>query len=276
VALLAAVVTVTVLTLNPVGAGSPAHRVAERPPARPTPAHRPAIALPQPTPSPTHRVRHISHPRAAPANPAPAPTSPADLEARGHSLMVSGQYASAVSVLRQAVQATGATAASCAQPTSQTCLTYAFALYDLGRSLRLSGDPTAAIPVLKQRLEINNQHSAVAEELALALGNPSPTSPAGQLETQGHSLMDNGQYASAIPVLQQAIQATKENPGACAQPANQNCLTYAYALYDLGRALRLSGDSAAAVPILRQRLQINNQHDAVAQELALAQNSASH
>ena len=28
------------------------------------------------------------------------------------------------------------------------------------------------------------------------------------------------------------------------------CLTYAYALYDLGRALRLSGDPAAAVPIL--------------------------
>ena len=29
------------------------------------------------------------------------------------------------------------------------CLTYAYALYDLGRALRLSGDPTAAVPILE-------------------------------------------------------------------------------------------------------------------------------
>jgi hypothetical protein len=127
-------------------------------------------------------------------------------------------------------------------------------------------------------LEINNQHDAVAQELALAQGGAAQTSqgPAGGLEAQGHSLMENGQYASAIPVLQQAIHATREHPGACAQPNNQNCLTYAFALYDLGRSLRLNGDSAAAVPVLKQRLQINNQRGAVAQELQAAQSGASH
>ena len=34
---------------------------------------------------------------------------------------------------------------------------YAYALFDLGRSLRLSGDPRAAVPVLYRRLQIPDQ-----------------------------------------------------------------------------------------------------------------------
>jgi hypothetical protein len=60
----------------------------------------------------------------------------------------------------------------------------------------------------------------------------------------------------------------------CIQPASATCLTYAYALYDLGRALRLSGDSAAAVPVLEARLQIDNQRATVAAELQLARQQA--
>ena len=51
--------------------------------------------------------------------------------------MVGGDYGAAIPVLRQAVAA--------AAPSS---LTYAYALYDLGRSLRLAGDPQAAVPIL--------------------------------------------------------------------------------------------------------------------------------
>src|SRR5207248_11220823 len=64
----------------------------------------------------------------------------------------------AIPVLRQAVAA-----APHGSPT------YAFALYDLGRSLRLAGDPQAAIPILEQRLQIPNQTGVVRHELALAL-----------------------------------------------------------------------------------------------------------
>jgi len=80
------------------------------------------------------------------------------LEARGHQLMADGDYAAAIPVLRQAVQA--------ASPTS---LTYAYALYDLGRSLRLAGDPRDAVTVLYQRLKIPNQTQTVREQLQLAL-----------------------------------------------------------------------------------------------------------
>jgi tetratricopeptide (TPR) repeat protein len=86
------------------------------------------------------------------------------------------------------------------------------------------------------------------------------TAPAADtLESQGHQLMASGNYGAAIPALQKALsQAT---PGS---------LTYAYALFDLGRSLRLSGNPKAAIPVLYRRLQIPNQTETVRQELQLA------
>jgi tetratricopeptide (TPR) repeat protein len=85
--------------------------------------------------------------------------------------MVAGNYQAAIPLLRQAV----ATA-------PHGGLTYAYALFDLGRSLRLAGDPQAAIPILEQRLQIPNQTGVVQHELALAMqaagqGHPAPKPP---------------------------------------------------------------------------------------------------
>jgi hypothetical protein len=101
---------------------------------------------------------------------------------------------------------------------------------------------------------------------------PVPVSPAlaTQLEAQGHDLLEAGQYTDAVPVLKRAVLATGETVGACVEPASTTCLTYAYALYDLGRAERLSGEPQAAVPILERRLQIDNQRSTVVAELQLA------
>ena len=101
---------------------------------------------------------------------------------------------------------------------------------------------------------------------------PVPVSPAlaTELEAQGHSLLEAGRYGYAVPVLKRAVLATGETLGACLEPANTTCLTYAYALYDLGRAERLSGEPQAAVPILERRLQIDNQRSTVGAELQLA------
>jgi hypothetical protein len=126
-----------------------------------------------------------SHPRAvvaaggaAPASPArsthatpPVPVSPAlatQLEAQGHSLLEVGRYGDALPVLKRAVLATGETVGACLEPGSSTCLTYAYALYDLGRATRLSGDPQAAVSILERRLEIDNQRSTVGAQLQLA------------------------------------------------------------------------------------------------------------
>ncbi len=103
--------------------------------------------------------------------PPPVPVSPAlaaELEAQGHDLLEAGRYGDAIPVLKRAVLATGVTVAACVEPASTTCLTYAYALYDLGRAERLSGEPRAAVPILERRLEIDNQRSTVVAQLQLA------------------------------------------------------------------------------------------------------------
>jgi tetratricopeptide (TPR) repeat protein len=87
-----------------------------------------------------------------------------------------------------------------------------------------------------------------------AVTTPPPT--ADTLQAQGHDLLQDGNYAAAIPVIRRALST--------ASPAS---VTYAYALFDLGRALLLSGDPKAAVEVLWQRMQIPNQTDVVRAEL---------
>jgi eukaryotic-like serine/threonine-protein kinase len=93
----------------------------------------------------------------APAQATPAPAaggSPAQMQARAHDLINQGKYADAIAIDKQIV-AKG----------PSTGLTYAYALFDLGHALRVSGHPDQAIPILEQRLKINNQRDVVKAEL---------------------------------------------------------------------------------------------------------------
>jgi serine/threonine-protein kinase len=125
------------------------HAARDQPRPRSAPI-TPAASPPSTTPT--------SPPSAATAPPAQPATTPTALEAQGHQLMVGGNYHGAIAVLRHAVAVA-----------PHTSLTYAYALYDLGHSLRLAGDPRAAVPILWQRLQIPNQTNVVRAELTLAL-----------------------------------------------------------------------------------------------------------
>jgi len=81
------------------------------------------------------------------------------LNDEGFELIQGGSYAEAVPVLEEAVRAF---------PPETEDLNYAYALFNLGNALRLSGRPEDAIPVLEQRLAIPNQTEAVERELAAA------------------------------------------------------------------------------------------------------------
>jgi hypothetical protein len=111
---------------------------------------------------------------------------------------------------------------------------------------------------------------------AAATGGAAATQPQGpvsvalaaQLQTRGHALLEAGAYTQAASLQSRALAATGESLQSCLQPAGEACLIYAYALYDLGRALALEGQPAAAVGVLQRRLLIDNQREAVAAELA--------
>jgi hypothetical protein len=102
---------------------------------------------------------------------------------------------------------------------------------------------------------------------------PSPSAPTGesrQLQAEGHQLLGEERYGAAITDLRAAVARSGESTARCVEPSSEACLTYAYALFDLGRALRLNGDRSGAVAALSERLQINDQHGTVQEELSQA------
>ena len=100
---------------------------------------------------------------AAPAQPEPAGRGGAGegrrLNSQGFRLMQAGRNREAVPVLQRAVAAF---------PEGSDDIQLAYALYNLGRALRLSGRPREAIPVLERRLQWSNQRDTVERELELA------------------------------------------------------------------------------------------------------------
>lgn len=74
-------------------------------------------------------------------------------------MIQAGRHEEAIPVLKQAIRAF---------PPGTDDLNYAYALFNLGNALRLSGRPEEAIPVLERRLEIPNQTGVVRRELATA------------------------------------------------------------------------------------------------------------
>jgi hypothetical protein len=145
------------------------------------------------------------------------------------------------------------------------------ALLTLGSGARGARGPGAA-PHRSARSPSSSAQTAPPASGPQAAAQSVPRSPAAAaaLEAQGHELLEAGAYAGAARVLANAVAATGERPAACLEPSEERCLTYAYALYDLGRALALSGHAAAAVPVLRERLQIDNQRPTVQAELLRA------
>jgi tetratricopeptide (TPR) repeat protein len=115
------------------------------------------------------------------ASPPPAP-NPLTLDTQGHEMMVQGNYAGAIAAMRQVLA-----------ETAPNTLLHAYALFDLGRSLRLAGDPQAAIPILEQRLQYPNQTPVVEIELKLAEQAAGVLGPgAGDGHGRGHPAHDAG------------------------------------------------------------------------------------
>jgi len=109
--------------------------------------------------------RQAAHRPASSDTPLPAssetdPARGAALNEQGFAMVQAGEYEQAVPVLEEAVGSF---------PEGADDLNYAYALFNLGNALRLSGRPEDAVPILERRLEIPNQQGEVRKELDAAL-----------------------------------------------------------------------------------------------------------
>ena len=86
-----------------------------------------------------------------------------------------------------------------------------------------------------------------------------------QLNEQGFARMQQGDYAGAVPILQQAVAAF---------PEGTDDLNLAYALFNLGKSLNRSGRPQEAIPYLEQRLSWSDQRATVQAELDAAKKAA--
>ena len=102
----------------------------------------------------------------------PVPSGPAgstaaaaeaeQLHLDGHAALEAGDYDTAIELNTRAIEAFPK------GTTWQSDINYAYALYSLGRALRLAGRPDEAIPVLEARAQVPNQTATVQNELDLA------------------------------------------------------------------------------------------------------------
>jgi serine/threonine-protein kinase len=117
-------------------------------------------AAPKKKPSaPQQQSQTTPAPAQSQTTPAPAASGdPAAMQAQAHDLINQGRYDEAIALDTQVVDK---------GPGSG--LTYAYALYDLGHALRLAGRPAEAIPILQQRMQIDNQRGVVKAELKQAM-----------------------------------------------------------------------------------------------------------
>ncbi len=115
--------------------------------------------------------------------------------------------------------------------------------------------------------------TAVApEDTAAVAETPSETSAGSidpargfELNAQGYDLLQAGDAAGAVPILEQAVAS---------YPTDSDDINYAYALYNLGVALRESGRPEEAIPYLEQRLAWSDQRATVKAELEAAKAEA--
>jgi tetratricopeptide (TPR) repeat protein/predicted Ser/Thr protein kinase len=132
---------------------------------------------------------------------------------------------------------------------------------------RAGGDTQAGGPSAQSKAAGGSASSgggASAQAIPPPSSSPDPATGT-QLNEQGYSLSQAGQYTQAIAVLRRAVASF---------PRGTTDINYAYALYNLGHALRMAGHPEEAIPVLERRLQIPDQTDTVQSELDAARAEA--
>jgi serine/threonine-protein kinase len=146
---------------TPTGGDAPAPKGEDKKNAQPA-------AEPAPEPEPEPEPEPAPAPEAPAVDGVPVPSGAGGsaeaerLHLAGYEALEAGDYDRAIELNTQAIEAFPE------GTTGDDDINYAYALYSLGRALRLAGRPDEAIPVLEARLAIPNQTGTVQRELELA------------------------------------------------------------------------------------------------------------
>jgi eukaryotic-like serine/threonine-protein kinase len=114
-----------------------------------------------------------------------------------------------------------------------------------------------------ERRRENRQQAPAEEPPAAPAPGEEPSTGSGsasgtELDRQGKALIDQGQYAAAVPILRRAVASW---------PETSRDISYAYALFNLGQALNRSGNPEEAIRYLEKRLTWDDQRETVQAEL---------
>jgi eukaryotic-like serine/threonine-protein kinase len=134
-----------------------------------------------------------------------------------------------------------------------------------GSSSKQAKTPTGGGSSDKQKQSQGNDSSPAPPAQTPGTAQPTSGGDGPSLNDQGYRLMQARRYDDAVSLLRRAVAAF---------PQGTTDLQYAYALYNLGRALRLAGKAGEAVPVLERRMRIPNQTDTVRRELDAARRDA--
>jgi tetratricopeptide (TPR) repeat protein len=189
----------------------------------------------------------------APAPSQPAPTNGHALNDAGYAKMRAGDYAGALPLLRQAVQKLKGAGPGDAYE--------GYANYNLGYTLLKLGQCDQALTYLQNadRLEPNNADVQRAIQSAQSCSKPTAAPAPQPAPTGGHALNDAGyakmkagDYAGALPLLQQAVQKL--------QGVGPSDPYEGYANYNLGYTLLELGQCDSAMGYLQtaDRLEPHN------------------
>ncbi len=263
-------------------AGAAAGPAAAQPsaPASPKPAAAPPEPAPDPAPTPKHAPAAATSPPAAASSPPPTSprrTPPAASPPRRTPPTAASREAGGDGAGRRRPRA-GALALA-AIFIALAVATIAGAVLSGGDdegSSPSSADNTPAQPKADANKKKKQEEPTAKKE---PKDEPAAAAPAeeeepsgsydeargAELNDEGFRLMGAGDYEGAVPVLQEAVNSF---------PPGTDNVTYAYALFNLGKSLRLAGRPEEAIPVLEKRLKIPNQTDAVQAELDQAKRDA--
>jgi eukaryotic-like serine/threonine-protein kinase len=131
-------------------------------------------------------------------------------------------------------------------------------------STRARGTSSASTPSTSSSDTTSTSSSSSTATSASASASGDPR----QLNDRGFALIQRGDPASAVPLLQGSVHGFRRQ-------GRTGELDYAFALYNLATALRATGHPADAIPLLEERLRISSyKRDVVQRELALDRQQA--